>query len=89
VPHPYLTHYAPHLVQPRCTNEYFSKSKWVFLLSLCWHGLQLYRWGISARHIQSAGIMYQDIKAQVTLVFLFFSVRRGLYVDNIAAVTEV
>lgn len=58
--YPYLTHYPPPLVHLRCANEYFSKSKWILLLSLpCWHRLWCYRLCIRATHPQSAGVMYR------------------------------
>ena len=40
----FVTVTAP-TMQPRCSNEYFSESKWILLLSqACWHRLQRHRW---------------------------------------------
>lgn len=72
LPYPYSTHYTAPLVHLRCANEYFSKSKWILLLSqTCWHRLRRYRWGISARHARSTGVMYRDVTGSGHFGFLF------------------
>lgn len=73
LPYSYLTQYTPPPVPPRCANEYFSKSKWILLLSqTCWHRLHRYRWGISGGHAQNTGVMYQDIVGLGHVSFFFF-----------------
>lgn len=91
LPYPYLTHYTPPLAHPRCANEYFSKSKWILCLSqMCWHRLQLYRWGIGARHAQSRGVMYRCKYYGLRSLqgFISCSNRRRSHVEDLAAVTK-
>lgn len=56
---------------------------------MLWHRLQRYRWGISARHAQSTGVMYRGIMGLGHFSFFFFcSGKRRSNMEDLAAVTE-